>query len=158
VEINMTSADLDQLEAFVGPGLQVLLHNRQLTEAYLDEKDAKMRWAAVVLLTYHWSPTNEFKDKCQYLALHDPDNLVRSKAIGSLGACFAGTGNRRVENLLGTLVANEDESYTSRRSAYAALFRVHGSGPVPPAEKMLNLRIPEDIDWGFISSMKEKKE
>jgi hypothetical protein len=149
----MMTTHLEQLQMFAGPGVQLLLRSQEATERHLDDLDPIMRWSAVIIMTYHWGPTEQFKTKCEEMALHDPDPIVRSKAIGSLGTCFAGTTNPRIENLLANVVCNESECYGARRSAYMSLFVVNQRKPMPPAELLLNLRIPEDVDWEYVHSM-----
>jgi hypothetical protein len=112
-----------------------------------------MRWAALVLMTHHWGPTEQFKIKCEDMALRDADPQVRSIALGSLGSCFTETSDRRIEKLLAGVVADVSEKYSIRRAAYVALFYVNGRQPMPRPELILNMRIPEDVDWDFVHAM-----
>jgi hypothetical protein len=144
---------LQQLKTFVGPQLDLLLHNKEATEPYLDDPDPRMRWAAVILMTDHWAPTDAFKIKCENMAANDSDEGVRAKAIGCLGTCFAGTGERRIERFLAQIVLNDAQTYPVRRSAYAALLFVNGAYRMPSAGSMLNLNIEQDVDWDFVRSM-----
>jgi hypothetical protein len=150
----MLPEHLLQLEMLVGSGLQALLSSRKATEECLDNSDSKMRYAAIMLMTHHWGPTEQFKNKCEEMAIRDTDSTVRSAALGCLGFCFATTDNQRVEQLLATIVCDESESYETRRSAYIALFIVNrlGSEHIPPGELLANLRIPTDVDWKFVQS------
>src|SRR6516162_8535640 len=96
----MSPEHLDQLARFAGPSAQLLFGSKEATEPYLDDTDPKKRWAAVTLMTYHWGPTEQFKRKCEEMAFHDPDPLVRSKAIGCLAFCLSGAADQRIETLL----------------------------------------------------------
>src|SRR5262249_16954836 len=134
----MEQEHLGQLEMLAGPGVQSLLQSQEVTEDHLDDPDPKMRIAALVLMTVHSGPTEQFKRKCEAMAFQDPDRSVRSAAIGSLGTCFSSTGDRRVERLLAGVVCKETEDYRIRRSAYMSLFLVNGVPP-PPGELLVNL-------------------
>src|SRR5438128_1389850 len=128
----MNPKHLEQLEQFVGPGIHTLLQSKEATNEQLNDANPKMRWAAVILMTYHWGPTEQFMRKCEHLALFDADPLGRVQAIRCLGACFAGTANRRIEKLLANIVCNDSESDRMRRSAYMSLFLLSA----PPTERM----------------------
>ena len=151
----MLREHLVQLEIFVGPLLHSLLRSREATEEHLDDSDPKLRFAALVLMTHRWIPTEQFKNKCEEMAFKDSDTTVRSTAIGCLGSCYARTDNRRVEKLLANIVCNEMESYEVRRSAYVALFIVKSvnSEHMITGDSFINLRIPEGVDWMFVRSM-----
>jgi HEAT repeat protein len=151
----MIQEHLEQLARFVGPSAQSLFESQEATERRLDDPDPKMRWAAVTLMTYHWGAAEQFKAKCEWIAFHDPDPLVRSKAIGCLGFCFSGTSEQRIESILADVVSNDSEDYSVRRSAYISLLRVNGAQKMPPPASALNLRIPEDVDWAFVRSVRE---
>jgi hypothetical protein len=147
----MEPKHLEQLETMTGPGLRLLLENKQVTEEHLNDPEPKMRRAALTLMTYHWGSTEQFKGRCEEMVLRDPDATVRSTAISCLGTCFSGTDNRRIVKLLADVVCNESETYKMRRSAYLSLLIV--SMPperMPRCEVLANLRIPEDVDWTFV--------
>lgn len=150
----MPPEHLQQLERVVGFRLRPLLVDAVSTEEYLYGPDPKTRYAALILMTYHWTPTDEFKVTCEHMALLDRDVLVRSTAIGCLGNCFTRTGNRRIEKLLANIVRNEAQPYQVRRSAYMSLFIVSTDcyEVMPPGEVWTNLRIPEGVDWAFVNS------
>jgi hypothetical protein len=149
----MNSQQLKQLETFVAPGLYSLLGSKELTEQHLNDENPKVRWAAVVLMTYHWELTDRFRLQCQELALHDPDLLVRSKAVGCLGACYAGTANRQIASLLAKLVCDPSESSSVRLAAYSAIVIVNSGKAIGCPKLIPNLRFPEDVDWKFVNSM-----
>ena len=151
----MNPEQLEQLQILAGPEVQSLLQSREATEEHLSDPNPKMRWSAVILLTHHWGPTEQFKLACEELASHDTDPLVRSKAIGCLGTWFARTANRRIEKLLAGIICDNSESYEVRRSAYTTLCMVNGDKSTPTPNDVINLRIPEDIDWTFVNSMLE---
>lgn len=159
METKMDPENLGQLELLAGPGVQSLLRSRAATEASLDDPDPKLRWAAVILMTHHWGLTEEFLSKCEEMAFNDSDQQVRSGAISWLGALFNGTGNRRIGKLLASIVCNNSERYTTRVSAYRSLLRVNGaSGETVFRESLVNLRIPEDINWELVESCQKTTE
>jgi hypothetical protein len=152
---HMTSQQLEQMKEFVGPSLPQLLRSKEVSEEHLGDADPKIRWAAVILMTYHWDITEKFKSQCELIALHDPDPSVRTKAIGCLGFCYARSANGRIEKLLAHVVCNDGESHGIRQAAYMSLLMINGGRPMPPPASALNLRIPEDVDWVFVHSMLE---
>lgn len=149
----MNREQISQLEHMMGIGVQLLVRSKETTEACLDDRDPKKRYAALVLMTYHWGPTEHFTSRCERMALQDPEKMVRSAAISCLGTCLTGTHNRRVEKLLASIVCNESETYQTRSAAYSSLFIVSGIARAIQAELLANLRIPEDVNWAFVHSV-----
>jgi hypothetical protein len=152
----MEPENLQQLEMLIGPDVKLLIASREATERHLDDPDAKLRWASVMLLVHHWGFPEEFKKKCEEIAFHDPDQKVRSGALGALGTLFSGTYDRRIGKLLASVVCNNSENYSNRVSAYRSLLRVsRATGQDIFRESFINLKIPEDIDWQVVESYRK---
>ena len=113
-----------------------------------------VRFAALVLMTHHWQSTESFAGKCENLTTNDPDPVVRATAIGCFGCIYARSNNQRVEKLLARIVFDEAESRRIRERAYFSLLTVNGEtfDHMPLAESVINFRMPEDVDWGFVRS------
>jgi hypothetical protein len=146
---------ITHLEMMAGAALQSLLESKEATQEHLDDADAKMRCAALTLMTYHWGPTEQFKNRCEAMAFEDSDSIVRSTAMSCLGWCFRGTDDRRIEKLLASVVCDNTADVRNRRSAYISLFHTKGvpSERMPRAKLLANLRVPEDVDWAFVQAM-----
>lgn len=150
----MELEQLRQLETMVGPGLHQLLESEEKTRFALDHPDWKLRFAALNLMTYHWGPTEEFKERCLRAALQDQDEHVRSAGISALGWCYRATGNRVILKVLADLICDESQNYGIRRAAYTSLFIISGvpSDALPREDLLVRPSFPDEISWGFVES------
>jgi hypothetical protein len=80
-DLEIRNAFLEWAPDLYGPGVQSLMRSKQVTEEHLVDPDPKIRSAALMLMTYLWGPTDQFKGKCEEMALQDPVRTVRSTAL-----------------------------------------------------------------------------
>jgi hypothetical protein len=147
----MVASDvLEVLADAVGPSVWSMVRDRQLTVETAKTGVPMARSAALFLLAHHWPVNVEAQNVCEDIAIHDPDASMRAAALCSLGQCYAGTNNERIQTWLTSMIADESQDVRIRRQAYGALFALRGIG-IECRPDVMQLRIPEDFDWNFVN-------
>jgi len=142
-----------QLETFVGPIVQMLLTDRATTEQYFKDPCPMTRFAALMLLLYHWGMTNDNATDCEHLAISDDDNTVRATAITCLSEYHSTSCDRiRICRLLVSVLRDEQSDERVKRAAYGGLYALYRF-PIHSWPDFVELRFPENIDWVFVDGL-----
>lgn len=148
-------AEWDELVG--APRVDILLQDRSAAFQCLFSSHRAARLAGLSILRSHWKPDAEFSTICERLALHDSDLGVRACALVCLGSCYSKTSDRRIGRLLADIVYDESQATKIREFAYMAMFPVFAVPSYPsPMEAMVNgtFRIPDDVNWSFVDSIR----
>ena len=141
----------------IGPvRLDAMFKDRESAERALFDPDPTLRDVALGVLAYRWHRGRHLAEKCEELALSDPDDSVRSTAIHCLSLCYENTSDSRVGRLMAQIVRDDSQAVKVRAAAYGALFHVRGeppdrrptsfSGQLPGT----TVGFPEYVDWSFV--------
>ncbi len=133
-----------------GPRLEGFLKSRDETFQALGDPDARIRAVAIHLAVHHWQAGRTVANRCEHMAVKDPDLQVCDCAISILGLTYNGSQDPRIAHLLAAIVLNEEEK-AIRRTAYGALVMVHGRSRDANARRLPPRRFPEDVDWSLVA-------
>jgi hypothetical protein len=138
-----------------------MLQSPHAAECHLQHASARVRIVALEVLRYRWKALERLAVICEKMALGDPDSLVQTVALQTLGRCYEGTADRRIGRLLAAAVHDDSKPTDYRRAAYLALCQLItwrsqelllklGLKPSGPVDEVI--RFPADVDWVFVSS------
>src|SRR6266568_2180424 len=77
---------MDLWHALAGSELPHMLQSKTVTEQALQNRNPKLRMAALLLLCHHWPRGAELSEKCERLAFNDSDVQVRAMAVAEIGS------------------------------------------------------------------------
>ena len=136
-----------------GDHLDPMLQSRATAERYLTHEDANLRAVAISVLRHRWRPDSRLAVTCEMMTFDDPDLRVREAALLCLGACYAGTNDRRIGNEVARILMDEAAPPELRLTAYYDLFQIRGI----PVNRSPTIRIatgrfgfPQEVDWSFV--------
>jgi hypothetical protein len=139
------------LVEYAGPIVRDFLHSKEATYRNLNERDPKIRFAALSVIDIKWGVTEQIVHLCEELARNDSDAKVRGVAVICLSGYYRKTGHPRIIKLLATISSSESESLEVRKAAYSGLFSLLEPDPLkwPLAP---DFRFPNDVDWAFLNA------
>lgn len=140
----------EHLRRMIGDAATGIATDRRSAQEHLATGDPKQRSVALIALCHLWPVDDQYRDTCELIALLDKDSSVRTVALNCLGIAYAKTNDGRILEALARIVRNEAEDCRVRRQAYGALYSVCGV-PVECRPDVMDLSIPQDIDWSFVS-------
>jgi hypothetical protein len=137
------------LEEYSGPIVRLLAQSRDAMLRYINDRDPRIRFAALSLANMKWGVTLEIADLCEELTVHDVDEKVRGAAVLCLNEYYRKTGFPRIVRLLATIVLNEKEAPDVREVAYNGVVSLQEADPLKwPIGSAF--RFPDDIDWALL--------
>ncbi len=125
---NFHNEDKKFINDVAGTMLAHLLESQSSAEGCLHNSDPSARIAALVVILRRWAPTahSPFSKKCEDLALNDPDLEVRTVAISALSIVYEGLNDKRIGQLLATIVLDRSTPEPLRSAAYRGLYSLRG--------------------------------
>lgn len=136
--------------------LDGMLNSREAAEQGLSDRDPAVRLVAISVLGSQWNCDALFAEKCEGMAISDPDDDVRATALNYLALFHGETANHRITKFYAAVVRDTSESTKVRTVAYQCLFTLRGVPPrFRPTIKILQrqFRFPEDVDWEFVDGI-----
>jgi hypothetical protein len=133
----------------VGTAADDMLHDEAAALRHLDDNDATRRSVALNISIYHWRSRREVAEKCEEMAVKDPDQLVRRTALLCLGTCYRGSKDRRIGRILALTFLDKAQPTPIRDAAYQSLVSLHSVTP-QAVRFLMNFRFPEDVAWEFV--------
>ncbi len=139
----------------LGPLAGPLFASEEETRRHLSHEDARIRFVALSMMVDHWKARapHPFVERCEQMALSDPDAKIRGAALTYLGVCYHSTNDRRLGRVLATIVRSEDESTETRWAAYRSLVAISVPRSVPgqrPSSIGWRLEQSEQFDWKLV--------
>jgi RHS repeat-associated protein len=95
---------------------------------------------------------------CESMARKDSDAQVQAFALLSLGHCYSGTNDERVGRLLASMIRATRLGIDVRRAAYMSLLILTDRADEYDIGGSLDIRIPEDVDWGLVRSFQQREQ
>jgi hypothetical protein len=113
-------------KALAGPYYDELVQSQEKSIAHLSHVDSQVRMAAINICDLFWdcSTDGAFVEACRAIAMTDPDEFVRSLAIGAFGKAFQSSRDPVASQFLAGVVKASETSARVRMAAYWALREV----------------------------------
>jgi hypothetical protein len=123
-------------------------------EPLLRSDSATLRSAALQVLGMYWQ-RDEYRQTTIDMVQHDQDEQVRNLAASIVGTYYRNTNDLDILHLLATVVADTNEDYIVRRTAYAAMRSIVAYDPQEFMRIRMRLRtqsdLENDVDWAFVN-------
>jgi hypothetical protein len=136
-----------------GPRLSEMFASRSAAEAFLDDREPRLRRAAINIVCDYWRPDESFVRCCEESARSDPDFEAREAALRCVTSFYRGSKDARIARFCAEVACDESLPRDLRNAAYANLIRVMGPDPMRSIKIQLpGFRFPEEVDWSFVRS------
>jgi hypothetical protein len=122
----MNATTQEMFKDLAGPFYDELVQSKEKALTHLSNPDYRVRVAAINICDLLWncSVDTAFVDACRTMARTDPDESVRTQAIGALGKALRSSQDSAVSQFLANTVKARTASELMRMAAYWALCEI----------------------------------